>query len=540
MADETSVDELLARVEGKDSIARMHIISILARYNQPRVRAALQSTLKDTNKLVRAAALQAIAGMSGTIDPAQIAPVLKDPEMDVQNLAVEILCKAKHPETVSHLVDVLKDESEYARRAAVEVLNEVGDERSVKHLLQAIKDDDWWVRSRAADALGKIGGPRVINAALSLVNDRDQEIRRTAIEILNQTRDERAVNHLIEATRDADWWVSERAVDALGAMSSRKAVPRLMEMLSSNPRSVATVARALGLIGDPRAAGPVLDLLGRKETDIVIEAMTALTKLADDATVDPIRARIVPLTASGDPSVATAARRSLSELDARFGPSISATGPVTTLGAGSSGTALKLEAGAGAHTMLIDSADVAAIVKAAEAQGKLDVSTLASGDLVEGRYRFIEKIGKGAFGTVLLSRTRGEERLVLKFLNPEHRPGRGDDEALRPRAALQPQDHPPQRHPHLRLPADPRQLRHLDGVFPVAHARRRTGRGQAAADREGAVRFGIDIATGMEVAHQQGIMHRDLKPANILINDEGLLKIVDFGVAAAAARVTPS
>ena len=43
-----------------------------------------------------------------------------------------------------------------------------------------------------------------------------------------------------------------------------------------------------------------------------------------------------------------------------------------------------------------------------------------------------------------------------------------------------------------------------------------------------------DIATGMAVAHQVGIIHRDLKPANILINDEGLLKIVDFGVAAAA------
>ena len=48
-----------------------------------------------------------------------------------------------------------------------------------------------------------------------------------------------------------------------------------------------------------------------------------------------------------------------------------------------------------------------------------------------------------------------------------------------------------------------------------------------------ALGFGIDICTGMEVAHAQGIVHRDLKPANVLINNEGLLKIVDFGVAAA-------
>jgi serine/threonine-protein kinase len=48
-----------------------------------------------------------------------------------------------------------------------------------------------------------------------------------------------------------------------------------------------------------------------------------------------------------------------------------------------------------------------------------------------------------------------------------------------------------------------------------------------------AVRYAMDVATGMTVAHQSGIIHRDLKPANVLIDDSGLVKIVDFGVAAA-------
>ena len=54
-------------------------------------------------------------------------------------------------------------------------------------------------------------------------------------------------------------------------------------------------------------------------------------------------------------------------------------------------------------------------------------------------------------------------------------------------------------------------------------------------DTNKALGFSRDIATGMTVAHQAGVIHRDLKPANVLVNDEGLLKIVDFGVAAAAS-----
>jgi serine/threonine-protein kinase len=50
-----------------------------------------------------------------------------------------------------------------------------------------------------------------------------------------------------------------------------------------------------------------------------------------------------------------------------------------------------------------------------------------------------------------------------------------------------------------------------------------------------ALGFSLDMATGMSVAHQAGVIHRDLKPANILVNEDGLLKIVDFGVAAAAS-----
>ena len=535
IADQQSLPELIGRLQGKDPIARVHIINTLARFNTAEVQTALQGLLKDPNKLIRGATLSALQRMNGPIDIERVCALLRDPEIDVLNRAIDVVIKANHPETIRYLIEVLKDENENARRAAVEVLNEIGNAKSVKYLLEALKDSDWWVRSRAADALGKIGGPKVIDAVLQLVRDKDEDIRRAAIEILNQTKDERAVDSLIQATRDSDWWVSERAVDALAEIGSKRALPRLMEMLQApaNGKAMPIVVRALGKLGDSKLVDTLLPLIGRPEREIRIEAIQALSRVADEARAGQVREELQAQVLSPDQTISRMAALAVSELDNRIAG-------VTALPAGATPTPTQagvrppLAPPEAARTMLIsDPALAAQATKQAEAAARLDIQTLKPGDIIEGRYKYIDRIGRGAFGTVLLMEdTVVDERLILKFLNPNV----SQDEEVMKRFVHELRYSRKITHKNVIRIYD---FLYIQGLYAISmeyfpsHTLGSEVVNDKPIDLQRALQFGIDMCTGMTVAHQVGIVHRDLKPANVLINQDGLLKIVDFGVAAA-------
>ena len=534
IADPHAVSELIGRLHGKDPISRVHIINILARFNTREVQTALQGLLNDPNKLIRGAVLSALQRTEGPIDVERVCALLRDPEIDVQNKAIDLVIKANHPDTMRYLINILKDENENARRAAVEVLNEVGTAASVKHLLAAIKDSDWWVRSRAADALGKIGGPKVIEAVIELVRDKDDDIRRAAIEILNQTKDERAVDELIRATRDSDWWVSERSIDALAEIGSKRALPRLQEMLQAgNAKALPVVVRALGKIGDAKLVDALMPLMSRPEREIRIEAIQALGRLVDEKRVDQLRAELQHQAGAADQTMSRMIAATLAELDKRMlttslTPSPSQLPP--TLRASQGGTSPSPSEAA--RTVLISEAAIGQAAKQAEA-ARLDISTLKPGDIIEGRYKYIDKIGRGAFGTVLLMEdTVVDERLILKFLNPNVS---GDEEVMK-RFVHELRYSRKITHKNVIRIYD---FLYIQGNYAISmeyfpsHTLGAEVVNEKPMELKRAVGFGIDLATGMTVAHQVGIVHRDLKPANVLINQEGLLKIVDFGVAAA-------
>jgi serine/threonine-protein kinase len=564
LIDEVTTDalvpDLLTRMDGKDPVVKMHLINVLARFDMPLVTKALQESLKDPNKLVRQAALGGIARSKGPIDIAQIANLLLDPDLEVMNKAVEVICHANHPETAKFLLPALKAENEFSRRAAVEILNEIGTTHSIKYLLEAVGDDDWWVRSRASDALARIGGPRVIDAVLELIKDKDENIRRSAIEILCTCRDKRAVDRLIEATKDQDWWVSERAADALAEIGDAKSLPALLDMVARNNRSLPVALRAVGKVGTFKILDQILPFLQRPEKDVRVAAIGAVAQLAGEQQAEAVKPYIQQAAAGADETVIRAATKAMQKLEGRTSPSgrFTATatlagtatatpppapGPMTasTRAAPRNATVIvpppppppSASATSTARTLLIEGPEDRVETPPAEAPS-FDLNALNPGDMIEGRYKFIQKIGKGAFGTVVLVEdTVVEERLILKFLNANV----ASDEEMLKRFVHELRYSRRITHKNVIRIYD---FLYIGGGYAISmeyfpsHTLGAEIANEKPMKPKKVVAYACDICVGMSVAHQQGIIHRDLKPANILIDDTGLLKIVDFGVAAAA------
>ena len=148
-------------------------------------------------------------------------------------------------------------------------------------------------------------------------------------------------------------------------------------------------------------------------------------------------------------------------------------------------------------------------------------------------YEIVRLLGRGGMGEVYEARDTRLKRLVaLKFIAPELS---GDPEIARrferealSAAALS--------HPHI---ATLHALERGDGrVFIVTELMR----GERLRDRMArdplpmldALAITRDVASGLAHAHRRGIVHRDIKPENLMFNEDGVIKIMDFGLASAA------
>ncbi|HEY7616436.1 MAG TPA: serine/threonine-protein kinase, partial [Terriglobales bacterium] len=145
-------------------------------------------------------------------------------------------------------------------------------------------------------------------------------------------------------------------------------------------------------------------------------------------------------------------------------------------------------------------------------------------------YRIVEQVGAGGMGVVYRAHDEQLDRSVAVKVLPV---GALADEAARARFRKEALTLAKLDHPNI---ATIFEFGSQDGVdfLVTAYIPGITLDAKLAArglPEEEVIALGLQLTQGLAAAHERGIIHRDLKPANLRLTPEGLLKILDFGLA---------
>ena len=155
--------------------------------------------------------------------------------------------------------------------------------------------------------------------------------------------------------------------------------------------------------------------------------------------------------------------------------------------------------------------------------------------LFDGRYRIVRKLGSGGMANVYLA--HDEElgrRVAIKILDDRH----ARDDQFVERFRREAQHAAGLSHPNIVSIYDRGEA---EGTYYIAmeHVEGRTLKELLVARGPSPLGIAIDytrqILSALRFAHRNGIVHRDIKPHNVIVDGEGRVKVMDFGIARAGA-----
>ena len=160
------------------------------------------------------------------------------------------------------------------------------------------------------------------------------------------------------------------------------------------------------------------------------------------------------------------------------------------------------------------------------------------GRIIGNRYEIIERVGSGGMATVYKARDTILNRFVaVKVLRDEFT----TDEEFIKRFNTEAQSAARLTHPNIVSVFDVGQeynIYYIVMELIQGKTLKQIISEEGALPWKWTVNIAIQICSALEMAHKNGIVHRDIKPHNIIITEDGIAKVTDFGIAKAVSNST--
>ena len=160
---------------------------------------------------------------------------------------------------------------------------------------------------------------------------------------------------------------------------------------------------------------------------------------------------------------------------------------------------------------------------------------LATGTVVDGRYRIVSRLGSGGMADVYCAEDlQLGRRVALKVLYRRF----AEDQEFVERFRREASSAAGLQHQHVVSVYDRGEW---DGTYWIAmeylegRSLKRLIQDEGPLAPERAVDLTIQILRAAGFGHRRGVIHRDFKPQNVIVDDEGSVKVTDFGIARAGA-----